>query len=183
MGRPRSPGETGFFPTRSPMSRLIDRSAPGDRLPQQHLDVRHWGPMSQATFTVFGFEIERAAWLRGATVSAGIALVLGVGVGSFVDEGSNLSLVLAALIGLGFIGGGVVAGMSSSANHYVHGTLTAVPVMVLATAVQAVRRVTGDGGEPWIGLVFMIFLFSSLGTLGGVIGARFSTARRSLLQR
>lgn len=138
--------------------------------------------MDQPTFSFLGYDVERAAWLRGAAVSTALVLVVGVGLGTLVDESSDLSLVVNALITVGFIAGGVVAGVASSKNHIVHGMLTALPVAVLAVAVQAIRRLSGNDAAPWLSLVFIMFLATSLGTLGGVIGGRFSSSRRSLLE-
>ena len=139
--------------------------------------------MDRTTFKLFGYQVERAALLRGCAVSTIVVLALGVGVGTLVDESSNLSIVVTALITVGFISGGVVAGVLSSKNHIAHGTFTAIPVGLLAVAVQLIRRVATDDAAPWLSLVFIMFLAISLGTLGGVIGGRFSPTRRSLMQR
>ncbi|MDG2114761.1 MAG: hypothetical protein P8N02_19405 [Actinomycetota bacterium] len=139
--------------------------------------------MEQPTFTFLGYEVERAAFVRGATVSAIVVLTLGVGLGSFIDEESDFSPIVTALIMVGFIAGGVVAGITSTRNHIVHGTLTVIPVAALAVGVQLIRRITSNDAAPWLSLVFIMFLATSLGTLGGVIGGRFSASRRSLLER
>lgn len=139
--------------------------------------------MDRTTVRMGTHELERGALLRGSLVSTVTVLALGVGLGTLVQEDSDFSIVVTALITAGFVAGGVVAGVFSSENHIVHGMYTAIPVAVLAVLVQIIRRITGDGGEPWLSLVFIIFMATSLGTLGGVIGGRFSPSRRSLLER
>lgn len=139
--------------------------------------------MEQRTWQFFGYDIEPYALGRGAATSLVVVLALGVGVGTLVEEGSNLSVLVTALIAMGFIFGGVVAGVLSTKNHLIHGMLTAVPVAVLGLVVQIIRRITSDDAVHWLSLVFISFLASSLGTLGGIIGGRFSPTRRSLLDR
>ena len=138
--------------------------------------------MTSGTFRFLGFELEWRPLRRGTLVSTVAVLILGVGVGTFVDEDSNLSLVVTALITVAFIAGGVVAGVYATSNHVAHGMLTAVPVAAVAVVVQLIRRIANDDAAPWLSLVFIMFLATSLGTLGGVIGSRFSPTRRSLLQ-
>ncbi len=143
----------------------------------------NWVAMDRTTVRIAGYTVERGPLLRGALVSTVTVLALGVGLGTLVQEDSDFSIVVTALITLGFIAGGVVAGVLSSQSHIVHGMYTAIPVAVLAVVIQIIRRLTSSGGEPWLSVVFIIFMATSLGTLGGVIGGRFSPSRRSLLER
>jgi hypothetical protein len=64
----------------------------------------------------------------------------------------------------------------------VHGFLSAIPVTLLAVGITVVR-VLGDRSDATVlGLVATAVLASSLGTLGGLLGGRYSAARRSLLK-
>ncbi|MFT7646349.1 MAG: hypothetical protein ACI8Y4_001083 [Candidatus Poriferisodalaceae bacterium] len=133
------------------------------------------------TFTFFGYAIHSAALARGAAVSGAATLGLGI-IGRFVDEGTLAAQVISALIIIGFIAGGYVAGRGASTNHVVHGFLSSIPVAVLAIGITIVR-VFGDRSDATVlGLVATSVLAGSLGTLGGLLGGRFSPSRRSLLK-
>ncbi len=132
-------------------------------------------------FNFLGYEVESAPLARGAAVSAATTLGLGI-IGRFIDEGSLAAQVISALIVVGLLGGGYVAGRASSTNHVVHGFLSAIPVTLLAVGITVVR-VLGDRSDATVlGLVATAVLASSLGTLGGLLGGRYSAARRSLLK-
>lgn len=134
------------------------------------------------TFTVFGYEVERAAILRGTAVATVALLLFGVGLGSFVEEDSDASIVVTALIAVGFIAGGVAAGVLSSRNHIVHGAVSSVPAASLAIVINLIRLIVDGSHVGWLNVVFVSFFLTSLGTLGGMIGGRFAPARRSLLR-
>ncbi len=107
-------------------------------------------------------------------------LILGVVLGSLIQERSNESLLINAGLFVAVFTGGVVTGYRSRYRPLMAGTLSASPAIALAVIVQIVRWVNDSGPVPWLGLPLAALLTASLGTLGGLLGARFSPLRHSL---
>lgn len=128
-------------------------------------------------------DIDVSAARRGAIVSGGIAIVVGLGIGSWVDEASRVSLVITAVISCGFVAGGAVAAATAARNPLVNGAVSALPVAVLAVGIQTIRLATEREPVGWIALLFLVALTVSLSTLGAVFGSRMAARRRSLLRR
>ncbi len=128
-------------------------------------------------------QIQWGAVWRGASTSGAIALTAGLGVGSWIPESSNLSVLITAVISCGFIAGGAVAGLNGAQMPLLHGAASALPVAALAVAIQVVRWATERNPVGWIALLFLTGLTVSLSTLGAVLGNRTVARRRSLLRR
>ena len=130
---------------------------------------------------IFGRAVEPRAVLRGAVVSGGTALVVGVVGGSLVAERSTAAYGVNALLFAGLIAGGAVAAARASEHHLLAALLTSGPVMLLAVAVQLIRRFgSGDAVAP-LGLPLVMLLAASLASLGGVLAGMKRQRSRSLL--
>lgn len=138
-----------------------------------------WALMAHQ-FSVLGYEIETRPLLRGAALSAAVALILAVGVASFTDT-DTASVIISSLMVVGFIIGGLVAGRSATKNPMAHGALSAIPISLLVIAVTLIRRNTDIGPEIVLFLIALVVLTTSCGTFGGLIGGRISPQRKSLL--
>ena len=124
--------------------------------------------------------LERKPLLRGGAVTLILVLIFGVVLGSLTQERSDLSVLINVGLFVSVVAGGVVAGYNARHRHLMTGTFSASPAIVLAIAVQTLRWLADSGPVPWLGLPLAALLTASLGTLGGLLGARFSPARRSL---
>lgn len=130
---------------------------------------------------VFGRSVERRAVVPGALLSLGSAVGIGVIAGSLIAEKTSAAYVVNGCLFAGLIAGGAVAAARARHSPLLSATLTSGPVMVLAVVVQLIRRLgSGEAVAP-LGLPLVMLLAASLATLGGVIGSRFHSQRRSLL--
>lgn len=125
-------------------------------------------------------EVERRPVVVGGAISFAATLVVGVVLGTLVDEGSTLALgINAALFGC-VLTGGLIAGYRSRTNHLLAGTLSAIAPALLALVVQFIRLANDDQPVPVAGLILLCMLLLSVGTLGGLIGGWKSPRKRSL---
>ncbi len=118
--------------------------------------------------------------LLGGSITLVLVLLFGVLLGSLAQERSNAALLINAGLFVAVFAGGAVTGYRARHRPLMAGTLSASPAIVLAVIVQIVRWANDSGPVPWLGLPLAALLTASLGTLGGLLGARFSPIRRSL---
>lgn len=130
---------------------------------------------------VFDRTVNRRAVLRGALVSTGTALVVGVAAGSLVAERTAAAYAVNGLLFAGLIAGGAVASAHATGHPLTAAVLSSGPVMILAVVVQLIRRFgSGEAVAP-LGLPLVMLLAASLATLGGVLAGIVRKRRRSLL--
>ncbi|MDG2025026.1 MAG: TIGR04086 family membrane protein [Actinomycetota bacterium] len=136
----------------------------------------------QRDFLFFGQRINHSSWLLGAFFSLCAVLIIGLLVGSFVDENSESSLLVTAALSVGLILGGFIAAWRAPRAHIAHGVLTASPALILAVVAQCIRLARGVRSVTWLSLIFVCLLAVSLATLGGVLGGRWAPRRGSLFE-
>ena len=111
-----------------------------------------------------------------------MVLVVGLVIGSFVDENSESSLFITAALSVGLILGGFIAAWRAPRAHIAHGTLTASPALMFAVVAQCIRLARGVRSVAWLSVIFICLLAVSLATLGGVLGGRCAPKRGSLFE-
>jgi len=133
-------------------------------------------------FLVLGHRIDRSAWLRGSIFSLTVVIGIGFGVGNFVEQTSDNSILVTAAISVGLVIGGFVASWYAPRSHIIHGTLTSCPALLLGFVFQCIRMIRGVYSVSWLSLLVVSFLSVSLATLGGVLAGRWSPNRGSLFE-
>ncbi|MDE0874577.1 MAG: TIGR04086 family membrane protein [Acidimicrobiales bacterium] len=133
-------------------------------------------------FLFFGQRINRNSWLTGAFFSLSVVLIVGLVIGSFVDENSEHSLLITAALSVGLILGGFIAAWRAPRAHIAHGMLTASPALMFAVVAQCIRLARGVRSVTWLSVIFICLLAVSLATLGGVLGGRWAPRRGSLFE-
>ena len=133
-------------------------------------------------FLFFGQRINRNSWLTGAFFSLCVVLVVGLVIGSFIDEDSESSLLVTAALSVGLILGGFIAAWRAPRAHIAHGMLTASPALIFAVVAQCIRLARGVRSVAWLSVIFICLLAVSLATLGGVLGSRWAPRRGSLFE-
>lgn len=133
-------------------------------------------------FLFFGQRINHSSWLPGAFFSLSAVLIIGLLLGSFVDENSESSLLVTAALSVGLVLGGFIAAWRAPRAHIAHGVLTASPALILAVVAQCIRLARGVRSVSWLSLIFVCLLAVSLATLGGVLGGRWAPRRGSLFE-
>ncbi len=123
--------------------------------------------------TLFGYDIDRDAVIRGAVVSTGLVIPVALVIGRLLDDDSNWQIPLTFAVLASFAAGGAVAGRRAPKTPAVHGALSAVPCLVIVTVVAIVSRVFGDGDVTIALVASQVVIAVSLGMLGGAAGARF----------
>lgn len=123
--------------------------------------------------TLFGYDIDRDAVIRGAVVSTGLVIPVAFVIGRLLDDDSNWQIPLTFAVLAAFAAGGAVAGRRSPKTPAVHGALSAVPCLVIVTVVAVGARVFGDGDATIALVASQVVIAVSLGMLGGAAGARF----------
>ena len=131
---------------------------------------------------IFGYRINRGAWLSGSLFSLGVVVGVGLIIGNLVDQDSGNSLFVTAAISVGLVLGGFVASWRASRAHIVHGILTSCPALLIGFVFQCIRMVRGVRSVSWLSLILFSFLAISLATLGGVLGGRWTPNRGSLFE-
>lgn len=128
---------------------------------------------------LFGHDIDTEAIYRGALVSTAIAVPVAALLGRAVEDDSAWNTLLILVVFAAFALGGAVAGRMQPSTPAIHGALAAVPCLVVLTGVRIALTVLGDTE---LGLAIIIAQFAigtTMGMLGGVIGARRANGGRS----
>ena len=135
----------------------------------------------KSLLVVFGRKVELRAVLPGAAIATAVSLIAGVGLGSLVAERSTGAFALNGVLFAGLMSGGAVAAARSRTNPLTAAIMTSIPAMVIAVAVQGVRRFGSGESIEALGLPLAMLLSASLATLGGVLAVRLRRKNRSLL--
>ncbi len=120
--------------------------------------------------------------LRAVLVGAAVALLIAVPPAVLAQiqsdrdalEGSNVVLVLFAVVLIAFMAGGYVTAKRAQGEPLTNGAVAAVVAYLVVQGYGIVRRLA-DGDEiRWLGIVFAALLAASCGTVGAIV----ATARR-----
>jgi len=120
-------------------------------------------------------DLDPKAVLVGALVALAIAVPPAVAAQVWSDrgtlEGSNLVLLLFALVLVAFGAGGWFAARRAAAAPLLNGAVAAVAAFVIVQGYGVVRRLA-DGDElRWLGMVVAGLLAASCGTVGAVLAS------------
>jgi putative membrane protein (TIGR04086 family) len=112
----------------------------------------------------------------GAGAVAALVLAIPAGVISAIvvdDESSNAVFVFYAVIILGMLAGGFVAGSKRPDAPLTHGALAAATAYVVAQAITLIVKAASDSDlrSPAV-YVFNLLLMASIGVVGGLLAER-----------
>jgi putative membrane protein (TIGR04086 family) len=128
---------------------------------------------------LFGHRVDIPSVLMGAALAALVSVPVAAILDGLVDDpDSAWNVVAVAVVGLGYVAGGFLAGYRQPRIPAVHGALAAGVAVLLLVAVRVITRLAEDEAIGWATVGLSVLLATWLGMGGGVLGSRRAVAQR-----
>lgn len=135
-----------------------------------------------ASHRIGGYEIDTEAVYRGALVVTVLAVPLAAIGGRVLADDSPWQAAIVMAIFAVFAVGGAVAGRMRPETPALHGSLSALPCLIVLAVVRAVLAVAGNAEFDLVVVAAMFAFGTTFGLLGGVAASRFTDKPQSLMR-
>jgi len=127
---------------------------------------------------LFGYRIDTRAVVIGAVVAVLVSVPVAALMDALIDDPDSWwNMAAVAVVGLGYVIGGYLAGYRQPRTPAIHGALAAGVAVLVLVLVRIITRALDDEPVGWATVGLSVLLATWLGMGGGVLGSRRGALR------